>query len=885
MNIERVIRLLRVFLRNKMCISIFAALLAIGAFSTGAAAYVTLRMTAPDGVNLTGINLSVYPGTSASGTIKYAEWGNASARGYSFDIPGTYNYRVTGPSEFITVVKLFHFTQAQIDSNETVEMEVRTARKPTGTEPFGPGGIVYNFTDQIEQRLLGTAGLTTFPAAGLQTPTFTTSKGLWQVTTQSDMMSFIQDLEAQYPNRVRTFNLGNIPTLNYQMPIVFVSKSVPDIPSSATLEQATEILRANGRAKFLHQGSIHGNEQSATEGALYMIREMAGRFGEPYLDKIDFICVPRINVEGGARWTRANVYNSVDMNRDHIRLQAPEIQQLHKAYLALMPEVTMDGHEIYYYAVTSTSTASAEVTATQGITDIESTPCTTMNHPLKELVDYSLNRYAAKLFQDMGAGGLRVNHYENGNNGWTANNSIGRTYYGLMGSVSFLIEVRGTDLSGVTGVASGSYVFERRAWSHVLASKSLLQTLYDNLDQTRTLVAKARKSAIAQGKVYEPGNLIYLNQSASGNSTNFRNTGIEEPGAKYTSYKAFYHQATMAGDLVTPVWKSLALNDTAARTRPRPTAYIVPKGIANLTQTGAITVTNTLSNAINYDYLLGMLDGNGIYYYEIPAGTKADVRQYCRTDAGNTTNGTITADLLPETEVTFANGAYVIPLDQVAGAVAVAAFEPDMSNSNGFNASVAQTESGATGLAVIIHDFTTRNYPYYRLESNDPRMVLPDPNYDGRPYPGDPADLDTGDISVISAEQDTEGNLKITIQNYALVDGDLLEFFFIVHGSSPDEDVILPGQATYESAGVFTVTFPIGELTDLEDGKNYAIEYTNNDGSVKGYGKYDVTHGGFTFSLPVAPPPPLHGSGGGCNGFVFGFLTLSFIVLFFVRNN
>ena len=855
----------RVFSRNKIRIYLFAALLAMLAFSTGAEAHVTLRMNAPPGVNLTGINLSVYPGTS-SGTIKYAEWGNASARGYSFDIPGTYNYRLTGPSEFITVVKLLHFTQAQIDNNENIEIEARAARKPTGTEPFGPGGIVYNFTDQIEQRLLGTAGLTTFPTGGLQTPTFTTAKGLWQVTTQTDMMTFIQNLETQYPNRVRVLNLGSIPTLNYEMPIVFVSKSVEDIPPGATLEQVTEILRANGRAKFLHQGSIHGNEQSATEGALYMIREMAGRYGEQYLDKIDFICVPRINVEGGARWTRANVFNGVDMNRDHIRLQTPEIQQLHKAYLSLMPEVTMDGHEIYYYAVTSTDVATAEVTATQGITDIESTPCTTMNHPSMELVNFSLNRYAAKLFQDMGAGGLRVNHYENGNNGWTANNSIGRTYYGLMGSISFLIEVRGTDLSGVSGVASGSYVFERRVWSHVLASKSLLETLYDNYDTSRILVAKARASAIAQGNVFNPHNLISLNQSASGNTTAFRNTGIEEAGAKYTSYKAFYHQATMTGDLITPVWKSLALNDTAARTRPRPTAYIVPKGITNLTQTGAITVTNTLGNAINYDYLLKMLDGNGIYYYEIPAGTTVDARQYTRTDAGNTTNGTITADLLPEAEATFANGAYVIPLDQEAGAVAVAAFEPDMSNSNGFNASVAQTESGATGLAVIIHDFTTRNYPYYRLEANNPRSILPDPNDNGRPYPGDPADLDTGGISVVSATQEANGNLTVIINNYALSDGDTLEFYFIIHGSNPDDDVILPGQATVESAGVFKVSFPLNALADLVDGTNYAIEYTNDDGSIKGYGKYASGNGGFTFTLPVAPPPPpSHGNGGGCN--------------------
>jgi hypothetical protein len=117
---------------------------------------------------------------------------------------------------------------------------------------------------------------------------------------------------------------------------------------------------------------------------------------------------------------------------------------------------------------------------------------------------------------------------------------------------------------------------------------------------------------------------------------------------------------------------------------------------------------------------------NGIYFYEVPKGTQATLRQYYRTGTGNgTTNPT--ADLRSPELVTLTEGADVIPMDQVTGCVIAALFEPDMSESNSYNTSVAQSLSGVEGLALVFHDFNTRNYPYYRLEANNPRDVLVDP--------------------------------------------------------------------------------------------------------------------------------------------------------------
>jgi hypothetical protein len=178
------------------------------------------------------------------------------------------------------------------------------------------------------------------------------------------------------------------------------------------------------------------------------------------------------------------------------------------------------------------------------------------------------------------------------------------------------------------------------------------------------------------------------------------------------------------------VLKSLAINDTSHFERTRPNAYVIPKGITN-------TTVNSGDYAINYAFLLEMLQANRIEYYELSAGTSAPLRQYYRVSGTGSATGSynptinnnfLRADLRPEETVTFKDGAYVIPMDQVAGSVIMCTFEPDVANSNAFNGTVAQSLPDSEGLAVIFHDSLTNNYPYYRFEGNRPREALSDEN-------------------------------------------------------------------------------------------------------------------------------------------------------------
>jgi hypothetical protein len=90
--------------------------------------------------------------------------------------------------------------------------------------------------------------------------------------------------------------------------------------------------------------SQHGNEQSAKEAALLIIRDLATGELKPLLKQLNFLVIPQANPYGNFVDRRPNEQN-LDLNRDHVKLESPETQAIHKVLRAWMPEVTLDLHE------------------------------------------------------------------------------------------------------------------------------------------------------------------------------------------------------------------------------------------------------------------------------------------------------------------------------------------------------------------------------------------------------------------------------------------------------------------------------------------------------------------------------------------------------------
>jgi len=87
----------------------------------------------------------------------------------------------------------------------------------------------------------------------------------------------------------------------------------------------------------------HGDEISGKDALLFLIRDIAK---DPSLlpSGVDLWIMPMMNPDGAEARTRVNGAG-VDINRDHITLEQPETQALHRVVQRLRPHVAVDCHE------------------------------------------------------------------------------------------------------------------------------------------------------------------------------------------------------------------------------------------------------------------------------------------------------------------------------------------------------------------------------------------------------------------------------------------------------------------------------------------------------------------------------------------------------------
>ncbi|MBN1542481.1 DUF2817 domain-containing protein [candidate division KSB1 bacterium] len=88
----------------------------------------------------------------------------------------------------------------------------------------------------------------------------------------------------------------------------------------------------------------HGDEQSAKEAALEIIRRTAQDDLVFLLDRLNLLIVPLVNPHGATHNLRNNGQD-LDLNRDHVKLEAPETRALHALFHRWNPQVTLDVHE------------------------------------------------------------------------------------------------------------------------------------------------------------------------------------------------------------------------------------------------------------------------------------------------------------------------------------------------------------------------------------------------------------------------------------------------------------------------------------------------------------------------------------------------------------
>ena len=711
----------------------------------------------PSAVLPSGMNVKLMPGILAwpsSAANAITTWTNApGALNSDFEIPEGFNGWFTVGSwgtNFYTVGTYKSVDPAEIERLRVISAQIGLGlainayienSQTAGNANHDPGTFVRlpsfedrnsstgNFTNAAKNTVphIFALGSTVAPWSGpghFKTPALNPAnfrdRPLYQWTTQNEQAAFISTLNATNQN-MYLFDVGNAPVgttalverfpNGMEMPMaVFTTSNLTGL----TIEEAGEVVRENGKPTYFHGANIHGNEQSSGEAALALIYDMAATpWGAEVLADINVIVVPRINPTGHARHNRSSDVNvasqaAVDMNRDHMVLKTQEIWNLHYAWNQFLPEVVGDGHELGWLSFTGTTP-----TATIGSNwDFELTPATSLN--VDPAVTALAVNMANNIFRDAEASGIRMGHY-----GMTNNNSIGRAYYGNMNALSFVLETRGQNAG----------LMERRTYAQYMAGRSMIATLRGDAENIMKTVAGARQKVIDMGTTYNPENLIVTRQSAaSGGGLN--------PIPRWSLSLNGSYAAAAANTLANGRYAA-----NAAHNVTRPTGYIVPKTIGYELTGG----TAKLSYNAVIEKLLKTLDGQGIEYFELEPGMIIPLEQiYITSTTGSTAttnpgNDNFRAANRAEANVAFPDGAYLIPMDQVAGNVIAILMQPENFDSASGTGATTSHYGGtfAQGLVnssnneivggnnanTFLHD-AENNFPIYRYVKDNPRGLL-----------------------------------------------------------------------------------------------------------------------------------------------------------------
>jgi hypothetical protein len=156
--------------------------------------------------------------------------------------------------------------------------------------------------------------------------------------TQNDAIAaFLSALDARSPDLAVMVVGRTLPMDEY---------GAKDIFLAVLSERRAATPEALDRTKptVLVTAAQHGNEQSAKEAALWLLRDLALGDLRSLLKQVNVLVIPQTNPYGNFMNIRSNELD-LDMNRDHIKLEAAGVRAIHRVFRAWLPDVTIDVHE------------------------------------------------------------------------------------------------------------------------------------------------------------------------------------------------------------------------------------------------------------------------------------------------------------------------------------------------------------------------------------------------------------------------------------------------------------------------------------------------------------------------------------------------------------
>jgi len=486
-------------------------------------------------------------------------------------------------------------------------------------------------TDQVLEEFYDTSNI-----EGFKTPDSPYFKnhptGSIRFTTHEETVAFLAEKQAGC-DYMYTFYPAKTTVRGFDFPVVVFTKD--EIPEGATIEEIGRIVSATkGREVVMISGGVHGCEPSGAEGALAYISELCGEYGEEvfasgYLGAV--IILPNINPEGlyiYSRGTDADVANT-NINRDYMALSDIASQTYTSVYQQFMPTITVDLHESLATPVWSDGDIMTDI-YDAGLSyygNISGPHAKTMDILYGDLSAASDNigeKLCADALHGVEEKGMRIWFYEK-----NVAPNFSRNYCSNLGSFAYTTEIPGTE-------ADANYA--RRVFTQVAVVKELVGLAIEFEGEVAGAVAKAREELGLSAQIFNARRPIVIDQAT----------------ARLPGYGLYWNNPLPGPDATiryadNPQWTDVY--NVAARYRTMPTAYVVSADLANI------------------DAMLALLDRHGIEYVSLEAGITLTLSQYSGTETR--------AIVGTEQAYTFANGAYLIPVDGYRAILTAFLFEPD----------------------------------------------------------------------------------------------------------------------------------------------------------------------------------------------------------------
>ncbi|KAF0817754.1 hypothetical protein KIS4809_3272 [Bacillus sp. ZZV12-4809] len=364
-------------------------------------------------------------------------------------------------------------------------------------------------------------------------------------TSQEEMMSYIKQLEAKSPFlTVKTIGTSQE---GRDIPALYFTKDKKIKPGYLSKKPIVWV-----------QSQIHGNEPASGESILALANRLTGDLGKEILDDINVIVIPRVNPDGSFDFKR-QLANGLDGNRDHIKLESPEVQAIHDEFNKYSPEVVIDAHE---YSVYSSAFDQVGEQGALKYHDILIQSGRNLNIPEK-IRQTSDSLFVEPAMEELESKGISAKIYYTAGlddqgeieiiEGSTEPR-IGRNSFGLQPAFSFLVESR--------GIGIGREDFERRVNAQIATHESILKQTASHARQIKNLVAFERLNLIKKGLLPNDNDPIIID----------------------SENKELENETLEMVDIATGTVQDIPVNYLSATdaeptlVRDRPTAYLIKPG-------------------------------------------------------------------------------------------------------------------------------------------------------------------------------------------------------------------------------------------------------------------------------------------------------------------